>query len=140
MFYLPNVQCRIVQATAFKSFSRFLRFCVARRGENLMFFSLLLTQSLASLTVQITRAAKKELYAMKQLSHDNVNRFIGACIEPGHVAIVTQYCSRGSLRVSTPDLSPRCLCVCVCSLIDGPDLTATLRPTCTSRLCCPKSS
>jgi len=41
VFYLPNVQCRIVQATAFKSFSRFLRFYVARRGENLMFFFLI---------------------------------------------------------------------------------------------------
>jgi len=52
------------------------------------------------LCVQVTRAVKKELYAMKQLSHDNMSRLIGACIEPGRVCIVTPYCSRGSLRAS----------------------------------------
>ena len=48
---------------------------------------------------QVTRTIKKELCMMKDLTHDNVNRFVGACIDPPHVCIVSSYCSRGSLKV-----------------------------------------
>ena len=37
---------------------------------------------------------------MKDLSHDNIKVFIGACIEPGNVCLVMQHCGRGSLQVS----------------------------------------
>ena len=50
--------------------------------------------------VEITRAVKKELYTMKELSYDNLNRFIGASIEPPLVCIVMHFCNRGSLKVS----------------------------------------
>lgn len=49
--------------------------------------------------VEVTRAMRKELQVLKELVHDNVNRFIGACIEPPTICIATQYCSRGSLKV-----------------------------------------
>ena len=41
LFTERRLQCRIVQATAFQSFSRFLRLYVARRGENLLLFFLI---------------------------------------------------------------------------------------------------
>ena len=50
--------------------------------------------------VEITRAVRKELQVLKELVHDNVNRFIGACIDPPNICIVTQYCARGSLKAS----------------------------------------
>ena len=50
--------------------------------------------------IEMTRDVKKELYMMKELSHDNLNRFIGACIESPLVCIVMHFCSRGSLKVS----------------------------------------
>ena len=35
---------------------------------------------------------------MRDIRHDNLNQFIGACVEP-EICIVMQYCSRGSLQV-----------------------------------------
>ena len=49
--------------------------------------------------VEVTRAMRKELQLLKELQHDNINRFIGACIDTPNICIVTQYCSRGSLKV-----------------------------------------
>ena len=37
---------------------------------------------------------------MKDLRHDNLNSFIGACVEPEQIRIVSEYCTRGSLRYS----------------------------------------
>ena len=49
--------------------------------------------------VEITRSLRKELHIMKEMSHDNINRFVGACVDPPNVCIVQQFCSRGSLKV-----------------------------------------
>jgi guanylate cyclase len=35
---------------------------------------------------------------LRDLRHENVNSFVGACVEPGIVCIITEYCTRGSLR------------------------------------------
>ena len=37
----------------------------------------------------------------KELSHDNVNQFLGACVssQPGGTYVLHKYCSKGSLQV-----------------------------------------
>ena len=35
---------------------------------------------------------------MSKISHENVNNFIGVCIDPGHISIVMQYQKRRSLE------------------------------------------
>ncbi|XP_049775726.1 guanylate cyclase 32E [Schistocerca cancellata] len=49
-------------------------------------------------SVDITRSMKKELKMMRDLRHDNLNAFIGACTDPPNICIVTEYCARGSLK------------------------------------------
>ena len=43
---------------------------------------------------------------MKDLRHDNVNQFIGACVDPPHFLLIIEYCSKGSLQVNTLQLLP----------------------------------
>ncbi|GFQ82470.1 guanylate cyclase 32E [Trichonephila clavata] len=49
-------------------------------------------------SVDITRKMKKELKFMRDLRHDNLNPFIGACVDPPNICIVTEYCAKGSLK------------------------------------------
>jgi len=37
---------------------------------------------------------------LKELCHDNIESFVGACVEPGHICHLMQFCSRGSVQVS----------------------------------------
>jgi len=54
--------------------------------------------------LEITSSIKKHLHQLKEISHENVNKFVGACLDPTELIIVTQYCPRGSLQVKP---SPR---------------------------------
>ncbi|CAD7080488.1 unnamed protein product [Hermetia illucens] len=49
-------------------------------------------------SVDITREMKKELKLLRDSRHDNICAFIGACTEPPNVCVITEYCTRGSLK------------------------------------------
>ncbi|XP_022257692.1 atrial natriuretic peptide receptor 1-like, partial [Limulus polyphemus] len=48
--------------------------------------------------IDINRPLLVELKRMKDLQHDHIVRFIGACIDPPHCCLVTEYCPKGSLQ------------------------------------------
>ncbi|XP_076458574.1 speract receptor-like [Babylonia areolata] len=48
--------------------------------------------------VELTRNVRKELKIMRELRHDNINPFIGACIDSPSILIVSAYCTKGSLQ------------------------------------------
>ncbi|XP_077302686.1 receptor-type guanylate cyclase Gyc76C-like isoform X2 [Arctopsyche grandis] len=45
----------------------------------------------------ILREVMKEMRLLRDLRHDNINSFIGACVEPMRIMLVTDYCAKGSL-------------------------------------------
>ncbi|KAH8318573.1 hypothetical protein KR067_011793 [Drosophila pandora] len=48
--------------------------------------------------VEITREMKKELKLLRDTRHDNICAFIGACTDPPNICIISEYCTRGSLK------------------------------------------
>lgn len=38
------------------------------------------------------------MFQIKDLRHININQFIGACVDPNNISIITSYCSKGSLQ------------------------------------------
>ncbi|XP_022107162.1 speract receptor-like [Acanthaster planci] len=48
--------------------------------------------------IDITREVRKELKAMRDVRHDNVCQFVGACIDRPHICILMTYCAKGSLQ------------------------------------------
>ncbi|XP_065906155.1 atrial natriuretic peptide receptor 2-like isoform X2 [Dysidea avara] len=49
-------------------------------------------------TFNVTSAIKKEIYQIRFLDHPNICKFIGASVEPPNIAILTEYCPKGSLN------------------------------------------
>jgi len=37
---------------------------------------------------------------LKDIVHDNLNVFVGACIDPPNICLVWHYCPKGSLQVN----------------------------------------
>ncbi|XP_076846721.1 atrial natriuretic peptide receptor 1 [Brachyhypopomus gauderio] len=48
--------------------------------------------------IELTRKVLFELKHMRDVQNDHLTRFIGACINPPNICIVTEYCPRGSLQ------------------------------------------
>uniref|UniRef100_A0A667XYC3 Guanylate cyclase n=1 Tax=Myripristis murdjan TaxID=586833 RepID=A0A667XYC3_9TELE len=48
--------------------------------------------------IELTRKVLFELKHMRDVHNEHLTRFIGACIDPPNVCIITEYCPRGSLQ------------------------------------------
>ncbi|PSN36852.1 Guanylate cyclase 32E [Blattella germanica] len=49
-------------------------------------------------SIDITRNIRKELKQIREVRHENLIPFIGACVDHGNLSILTAYCARGSLE------------------------------------------
>ncbi|KAG8308178.1 Guanylate cyclase 32E [Homalodisca vitripennis] len=49
-------------------------------------------------SLDITRSIRKELKQIREVRHENIITFIGACVDAGNLCLLTTYCARGSLE------------------------------------------
>lgn len=90
--------------------------------------------------VSVVQEFRDEVAIMKRLKHPNVVLFMGACTQPPHLCIVTQFVARGSLfrllhrHASFFSLPSPLLCVetapRACILLMLPQEPAPLLPCC----------
>nr|XP_037286310.1 guanylate cyclase 32E-like [Rhipicephalus microplus] len=69
-------------------------------------------------SLPLTRSLKQQLKLLRELRHDNLCTFVGVCVEPPNVCVVTDYCSRGSLRDLLDNEDIRLDNMFVASLVD----------------------
>ncbi|XP_054712047.1 guanylate cyclase 32E-like isoform X2 [Uloborus diversus] len=48
--------------------------------------------------IDLTRSLRKEMIQIREMRHENINPFIGACVDPPNICILTLFCARGSLQ------------------------------------------
>ncbi|XP_048576329.1 atrial natriuretic peptide receptor 1 isoform X2 [Nematostella vectensis] len=60
--------------------------------------NLVAVKRLAKKSVDLTRTVLMELKQMRDLRHDNLAQFMGACVESPNICIVVQYCPKGSVQ------------------------------------------
>lgn len=48
--------------------------------------------------LELTRNLQMELKHMRDITHDHLTRFEGACVDPPRIGILTEFCPKGSLR------------------------------------------
>ncbi|ELU04879.1 hypothetical protein CAPTEDRAFT_138341, partial [Capitella teleta] len=60
--------------------------------------ALVTVKMLTRTSLVLTRGDHLELKNMREINHENLNPFIGACVEPPNICILTKYCTKGSLQ------------------------------------------
>ncbi|XP_054619251.1 atrial natriuretic peptide receptor 1-like isoform X3 [Dunckerocampus dactyliophorus] len=55
-------------------------------------------KSIQKRRVELSRAVLFELKHMRDVQNEHLTRFIGACLDPPNMCIITEYCPRGSLQ------------------------------------------
>ncbi|XP_077993938.1 atrial natriuretic peptide receptor 1-like [Glandiceps talaboti] len=60
--------------------------------------NLVAVKKLNSEKIELTRGILIELKQRKDIEHNHIVRFVGACVEMPNIAIITEYCPKGSLQ------------------------------------------
>ena len=97
VFFSISLQLSVVSATSYESRCGPQVFAVTGQFKGVV---VRIKELKFSKKKDISRDVMKEMRLLRDLRHDNINSFIGACVESFRVLIVTDYCAKGSLYVS----------------------------------------